>query len=148
MTSHSAPCNVYPVHSLGQNHKTINLSIYNIILWVAWTMGQMNCPPSVWYSKYYFFFHDLLQNSLQKSFQFIFLFFYEITKIKIKSFYCPKSIESIKRDNNWNIRLLVDDYSVPLSKEPSIIYFRLTDLMTMTGKTRYNYGLLNVRWNA
>ena len=30
------------------------------------------------------FFHDFLQNSLQKSFQFI--FFYKITKIKIKSF--------------------------------------------------------------
>ena len=34
-----------------------------------------------------FFFHDFLQNSLLKSFQFIFLsFFYKITKIKIKSF--------------------------------------------------------------
>ena len=39
------------------------------------------------------FFHDFLQNSLQKSFQFIFLFFYEITKAKIKSFDCPKSIK-------------------------------------------------------
>ena len=43
------------------------------------------------------FFHDFLQNSLQKSFQFIFLFFYRITKIKIKSFECPKSIKSIKK---------------------------------------------------
>ena len=34
---------------------------------------------------------------LQKSFQFIFLFFYEITKIKIKSFECPKSIKTIKK---------------------------------------------------
>ena len=46
-------------------------------------MGQMNRRPSVWCSKY--FFHDFLQNSLQKSFQYIFLFFYKITKIKIKS---------------------------------------------------------------
>ena len=38
-----------------------------------------------------FFFHDFLQNSLQKSFHFIFLFFYKITKIKIKSFECPKN---------------------------------------------------------
>ena len=34
------------------------------------TMGQMNRQPSVWCSKY--FFHEFLQNSLQKSFQFIF----------------------------------------------------------------------------
>jgi hypothetical protein len=38
----------------------------------AWTMGQTNRRPSVWCCKYYFF-HDFLQNSLQKSFQFIFL---------------------------------------------------------------------------
>ena len=31
------------------------------------------------------FFHDFLQNFLQKSFQFIFYFFYKITKIRIKS---------------------------------------------------------------
>ena len=53
-----------------------------------WMMGQMNCRTSVWCSKYYFF-HDFLQNSLQKSFQFIFLFFYKITKIKIKEFWVP-----------------------------------------------------------
>ena len=32
-----------------------NPSIYNIICWVAWTMGQTNCQPSVWCSKYLFF---------------------------------------------------------------------------------------------
>ena len=32
-----------------------NLSIYNIICRVAWTMGQTNRWPSVWCSKYYFF---------------------------------------------------------------------------------------------
>ena len=44
-----------------------------------------------------FFFHDFQQNSLQKSFQFILLFFYKITKIKIKSFQCPKTIRNYKR---------------------------------------------------
>ena len=38
-----------------------------------------------------FFFHDFLQIFLQNSFQFIFLFFHKITKMKIKSFECPKS---------------------------------------------------------
>ena len=75
-----------------------------------------------------FFFLDFLQNSLQKSFIFIFFFFYEITKIKIKSFECPKSLKSIKKNNTWNIRLLVDDSFVPSSKQPSIIYCRLTYL--------------------
>ena len=32
-----------------------NPSIYNIIRWVAWTMGQMNCRPSVWCINYHFF---------------------------------------------------------------------------------------------
>ena len=52
----------------------INPSIYNISCWVAWTMGQTNRWPSVLCSKH-FFFHDFLQNSLQKSCQFIFIFF-------------------------------------------------------------------------
>ena len=72
-----------------------------------------------------FFFHDFLQNSLQKSFQFISYLFYKITKIK--SFECPKSIKSIKKNNTWNIRFLVGDLFVPLSKQPSVIYCRLTD---------------------
>ena len=42
----------------------------------------------------------------------------------------PKSIKSIKRNNTWNIRLLVDDSFVPSSKQPSVIYCRLTDFIT------------------
>ena len=60
-------------------------------IWYAGSLGQMTRQPSVWCFKYYFF-HNFLQNSLQKSFQFIFLFLYKFTKIKIKSFECPKSI--------------------------------------------------------
>ena len=33
-----------------------NPSIYNILHWVAWTMGQTNGRPRVWRSKYYFFY--------------------------------------------------------------------------------------------
>ena len=99
-------------------------------------MGQTNRWPSLWCSKYILFFHDFLQNSLQKSFQFIFLFFYKITKIKIKSFECPKSIKSIKKPNTWNIRLLVDDSFVPSSKQPSIIHCRLTDFKTSSKVTQ------------
>ena len=70
---------------------SINPSIYNIIRWFAGPMGQTTRQPSVWCSKYYFFTKNL-QNSLQKPFQFF--FFNKITKMKIKSFECPKSIKN------------------------------------------------------
>ena len=40
--------------SCDQSGKTKNPSIYNVLRWVAWTMGQTNCRPSIWCSKYYF----------------------------------------------------------------------------------------------
>ena len=58
--------------------------------WYKQTVDQASDVPSI------ISFHDFLQNSLQKSFQFIFLFFYKITKIEIKSFDFPKYIKSIK----------------------------------------------------
>ena len=64
-----------------------NPSIYNIIRWVAWTMGQTNHRPSIWCSKYYYFFHDSFQNSLQKSFQFIFLYLLSNYKNENKKFW-------------------------------------------------------------
>ena len=105
----------------------LNPSIYNIIRWVAWTMGQTNCRPSVWCSKYYFFSWFLAKFFAKILSIYFLIFFYKITKIKIKSFECPKSIESLKNNNTWNIRLLVDDSFVPSSKQPRVIYCRLTD---------------------
>ena len=35
----------------------LNPSIYNLIRWVAWPMGQTNRRPSVWCSKCYFFLY-------------------------------------------------------------------------------------------
>ena len=32
-----------------------NPSIYNIIRWVAWTMGQINCRPGVMFQVLFFF---------------------------------------------------------------------------------------------
>ena len=49
----------------------------------AGSMGQTTHRPSV------LFFHKFMQISLQKLFQFLFLF-YNFTKIKIKSFECPE----------------------------------------------------------
>ena len=43
-----------------------------------------------------FLLHKILQNFLQKPFEII-LLFYKITKMKIKSFECPKSIKNYKK---------------------------------------------------
>ena len=76
-----------------------------------------------------YFFHDFLQNAMQKILSIHFLiFFYKITKIKIKSFDCPTSIKSIKKNSTWNIKLLDDNSFAPSSKQASLIYCRLTDL--------------------
>ena len=54
---------------------------YNTL--VCWLAGmQMTCQPSVWFSKH---FHDFLQNCLQKSFQFIFLFFINLLRLGAQS---------------------------------------------------------------
>ena len=50
---------------------TWNWTILNIIRWVTGSMGQSSHQPSVWCSKYYFFFH----NFLQKIIQFLFFIF-------------------------------------------------------------------------
>ena len=65
-----------------------------------------------------FCFDNVLQNSLQKSLQFIVLvFFREFTKIEIKSFECPKAEEIVKENNAWqNIRHLVDESFVPANQ--------------------------------
>ena len=39
----------------------------------------------------------------------------------------PKIYKKYKKNNICNIRLLVDDSFVPSFKQPSVIYFRLTD---------------------
>ena len=46
--------NFPPFRSLPIRYSIRNQSIYNILRWVAWTMGQTNRRPRVWCSKYYF----------------------------------------------------------------------------------------------
>ena len=55
-------------------------------------MDQVFDVPSI------IFFHSFMQNSLQKSFQFIFIFFYKFTKIRIKSFECPKFMMNYEKE--------------------------------------------------
>ena len=74
-----------------------------------------------------FFFSQFLAKFLQKLFQFVFLFFYKFTKIKAKSFECPKSIRNYEKDNALNIRRLVDESFVPATQRTSVLYCRLSD---------------------
>ena len=67
------------------------------------------------------FSHNFLQNSLQKLLQFIFLLFYDFTKIKIKSFECLKSIRNYEKNNDWNIRRLVDKSFVQATQHCRIL---------------------------
>ena len=58
------------------------------------------------------------------------LFFYKFTKIKIKSFECPKSIRNYIKNNARNIRHLVDESFVPANQRTSVLYYRLSDFMS------------------
>ena len=87
-----------------------NLTIYNIIHWLAAT-NDLSTKRLMF--QVLFFFHDFLQNSLQKWFQCIFYFFLWIFTKKPKSFEYPKSIRDYEKNNAWNIRCLVDKNSAP-----------------------------------
>ena len=87
-----------------------NPSIYKLIRWFAGPMGQTTRQPSVWCSKYYFF--------------------YKITNMKIKSFECPKFIRNCEK-NTWNVRCLVDELFVPSTQQTSVLYSRLLDFKSL-----------------
>ena len=82
----------------------------------------MTHQPIVWCSKYYFFFFIISCKILSKNRFNYFFYSYKFTKIKVKSFECPKFIRNYKKNNAWNIRHLVH--------RPSVLYCRLTDLRT------------------
>ena len=99
-----------------QQQKSDNLQYNTLGCWDERLIDQVSDVPSI------IFFHNFLQNSLQKSFQFIFLLFHNFTKNKVKSFECPKSIKNYeKKDNAWNIRRLVDSSFVPSTQRASVL---------------------------
>ena len=104
-----------------------NPSICNIIRWFALPMGQTTRQPSVRCSKYYFFFIKSWKTLCENPFDLFFLFFKKITKMKIKSFECLKSITNYEKKNTWNVRRMVNEWFVPLAQRTSILYCRLSD---------------------
>ena len=63
----------------------------SVARWDNRLINQASDVPSI------IFFLNFLQNSLHKSFQFIFLVFYNFIKIKIKNFECLKSIRNYEK---------------------------------------------------
>ena len=61
---------------------------------VRWADGTNDLSTKRLIFQVLLFFHKILQNSLQKPFDF---FFNKITKMKIKSFECPKSIRNYEK---------------------------------------------------
>ena len=72
--------------------KSVNLQ-YNML--VCGPIWQMTRRPSVWCSKYYLFFIKSCNILYKKPFNLFSNFFCKITKMKIKSFECPKSYKKI-----------------------------------------------------
>ena len=81
-----------------------NPTIFNIIRWVAWMDDSWT--KILMFQVLSLVFHIFLQNSLQKLFQFIFLFFYK--KRNKECFY--------EKNNAWNIQHLVDESFVPANQ--------------------------------
>ena len=106
--------------------KSWNPSIYNILRWEAWTMGKKNRWPRVWCSKYYFFILFYRLRAL-KTLYFYFCNVIKKWKVNWKDFCKEFSKKSWKWNNKWNIRCLVDDSFVLSSKQPRVLYCRLTD---------------------
>ena len=69
--------------------KSNNLQCNTLGLWLDGTNDSSIHIPNI-----FIFFHNFLQNSLQKLFQFIFHFFCNLTKITIKNFDWTNSIRS------------------------------------------------------
>ena len=105
-------------------HKSVNLEYNTLVRWadgtnISWTKRLM--------FQVLFFFHKILQNSLQTPFQFIFLSFYKIAYMKIKSFGCPIVYKKLWKKNAWNVRRLVHELFVPSAQRTSVLYCRLSD---------------------
>ena len=88
----------------GETSETRQSKIYYAGLLGRWDkqiVDQASDVPSI------IFFHKILQNSLQKPFYFIFfIYFFQFTRMKIKSFECPKSIRNYEKKRYLECKML------------------------------------------
>ena len=82
------------IHALMFGHR--NSSIYNIIRWVAGSVGQMNQLPSVWCSETYFF-SQFLAKFCAKIVSIYFFIILQFYKNKDKEFEYPKSVRNYEK---------------------------------------------------
>ena len=94
--------------------KSVNLQ-YNTL--VRWADGTNDLSTKRLMFQVLFFFIKSCKILCKNLF---ILFFYKITKMKIKSFECPKSIGNYEKKNTWNISCLVDKSFVPSAQWTSV----------------------------
>ena len=78
-----------------------------------------------------FFFIKSFKILCKNPFNLFLYSFYQITKMKIKSFECPKSIRNYEK-NTWNISPLVNKSFVPSAQRTSVLYRRLSDFLFLS----------------
>ena len=103
--------------------KSDNLQ-YNTL--VRWADGTNDSSTKRLMFQVLFFFIKSCKILCKNPFNLFFLFFYKITKMKIKSFECPKSIRNYEK----KYRRLVDELFVPSAQGSSVLYCRLSDFTT------------------
>ena len=100
--------------------KSVNLH-YNKL--VRWADGTNDSSTKLLMFQVLFFFIKSCKILCKNPFN---LFFYKITKMKIKSFECPKSIRNYEKKNTWNVKRFVDDSFAPSAQQTSVLNSRLT----------------------
>ena len=102
-----------------------------LVRWVAGTNDSLT--KCLMIQLLFFLFIISCKILCKNCFNLFFYLFYKFTKIKIKSFECPKSMKNYLKKNTWNIRHLVHDSFVPSSKRPRVLYCKLTDFRSNLG---------------
>ena len=107
-------------------------------------MGLMNHRPSIWCFKYYFFSWFLAEFAAKILSIYLFIFL-KNTKIKVKSFECPKSIKSLKKiilgtSDAWSTIHLSNWPS-----DPAWIYLRLTDFLSTGSNNQFRNQRVQTR---
>ena len=102
---------------LYQDKKSVNLQ-YNML--VNWA-NRTNDSLIVWCSNYYYYFFFWIKNSQFFAKTLSIYSFYKITKLKIMSFECHKSIRNYEK-NTLNVRRLVAESFVQSAQLTSLLH--------------------------
>ena len=95
------------------DQKSVNLEYNTLVRWADGT--NVSSTKRLMFQVLFFFIKSckIFCKIAFNLFIYLFVFFYKITKMKIKSFECPKSIRNYEKKNTWNVKPLVDEWFVP-----------------------------------